>query len=110
MSAMVKMRVAGTRAPAAGSASSSASGSDRVQRSMISSSASLFLLRPRVVGEARVLGELRLAHRRREAAEQVVGLRGDVDVAAVARRIEIVGRAADQARAGAVRRRSPVFS
>ena len=63
---------------------------------------SWFSMRARGRREARVVGELRLAHRRRQAAEQAVGHRGDVDEAAVAGRIEVVRRALRQARAGAV--------
>ena len=72
MSSIVKMRVAGTEAVCR-IASRSASGCDRVQPSMISSSASWFSLRLRVVGEARIVGQLGLAHRAGKAAEEVVG-------------------------------------
>ena len=54
------------------------------------------------LGEARVLGELGPAHGLGQAAEQAVGHGRDVDVVAVARGVEIVGRALGEPRAGAV--------
>ena len=70
---------------------------------MISSSASWCPLRARVVGEARIVGQLGLAHGAARRRKRLSAMRRDVDVGAVGRGIEVVWRAADQARAGAVR-------